>query len=198
MKPVSTSNICVQTFGTAWPNSQFVIVRQQKLNCSTALEETSLITLPSLPPLSLSSSQLYPQYTEGHVGEFTSGDEKVIVRDISLVVGSGTSMPEETEGDSRLQPLGLYNFKGSGSSLDNTHSNSSNEQLPQVGGLTLSPLPTLTPFCLPPHPLPTLFTTYSFSPFTLLVAQTILYLLCTRSQSDLTLSSHSLLPRTTD
>ena len=85
--------------------------------------------------------QLYPQYTEGRVGEFTSGDERVIIRDIPLVVGSGTSMPEEEEEEGgreregRVQPLGLYSFRGSGSSLDNTHSNSSSEQLPQVSPL---------------------------------------------------------------
>ena len=97
------------------------------------------------------------------MGEFTTGDERVIIRDIPLVVGSGTSMPEEAEGDSRLQPLGLYNFKGSGSSLDNTHSNSSSEQLPQVGGL-INPFTTthFNSFLLATSP------SYPLSPFTLL------------------------------
>ena len=85
------------------------------------------------------------------MGEFTSGDERVVTRDISIVVGSGTSMPEEeaeSEGEGR-RPLGLYNFKGSGSSLENTHSNSSSEQLPQVRQfnplLTSSHSPALPP-----------------------------------------------------
>ena len=79
------------------------------------------------------------------MGEFTSGDERVIIRDIPIVVGSGSSMPEEvgSEGEGR-QPLGLYNFRGSGSSLDNTHSNSSGEQLPQVRFLPSLHLPPLT------------------------------------------------------
>lgn len=103
------------------PTTFFKVVRS-----ITFLWQYIVVKLPSL-------FQLYPQYTEGRVGEFTSGDERVIIRDIPIVVGSGSSMPEEagSEGEGR-QPLGLYSFRGSGSSLDNTHSNSSSEQLPQV------------------------------------------------------------------
>ena len=84
------------------------------------------------------------------MGEYTSGDERVIARDIPIVVGSGTNLPVEpgtlsppveggrgpgtrgTPVEGGRGPLTLYRFNGSGSSLDHTHSNSSSEHIHQV------------------------------------------------------------------
>ena len=73
------------------------------------------------------------------MGEYTSGDEKVIARDIPIAVGKATGLPQDEEsqgeeGREEKESLVLYQFNGSASSLDHTHSNSSNEHLHQVHG----------------------------------------------------------------
>ena len=82
--------------------------------------------------------QIYSDYTEGRPGEYTSGEERVVVKDIPLVVGNGTCPPgEDMEGGPSGGERGdregqMYNFDGSASSLDHTHSNSSSEHINPV------------------------------------------------------------------
>ena len=86
------------------------------------------------------------------MGEYTSGDEKVIARDIPVVVGSGTSLPgdhmRQGKGWQGEQPIGLYQFNGSASSLDHTHSNSSSEQLHPVCQCTCLSVSVAVHVCL--------------------------------------------------
>lgn len=76
--------------------------------------------------------QLYPNHTEGRPGEYSSGDERVVVKDILLVVGNGTCPPVEHMEGGGGRDGQIYNFNGSASSLDHTHSNSSNEHIHHV------------------------------------------------------------------